>query len=162
MGYPALFCTFLEPFIKDLTFKTFKASMKNWLHFILMVFCLVSVAGISVAVGQDSMTHDFEITSTDRDRYDRDKIIFSGGENETRYMSHKIMAGGNSAKPVDPKDSAAAKTPVHLPVKIKHEAPAKQTIPAKQQPPKEDDDAILSFNFLYYIIQKYKLQEIIE
>jgi hypothetical protein len=32
----------------------------------------------------------------------------------------------------------------------------------KHQQPKQDDDSILSFNFLYYIIQKYKLQDIID
>jgi hypothetical protein len=33
--------------------------------------------------------------------------------------------------------------------------------PAEKQPAKEDD-SILTFNFLYYIIQKYKLQDIVD
>lgn len=35
------------------------------------------------------------------------------------------------------------------------------TDPAKVSKPK-DDDSVLSFNFLYYIIRKYKLQDIID
>lgn len=33
--------------------------------------------------------------------------------------------------------------------------------PGEKQPAKKDD-SILTFNFLYYIIQKYKLQDIID
>jgi hypothetical protein len=47
-----------------------------------------------------------------------------------------------------------------LPGRLKPEQAAK---PADKQPaPKQEDESILSFNFLYYIIQKYKLQDIVD
>ena len=33
---------------------------------------------------------------------------------------------------------------------------------SEKQSEKQKDDSILTFNFLYYIIQKYKLQDIID
>jgi hypothetical protein len=107
------------------------------------------------------LTQDYEITDSERERYERDKVIFSpGGENETRYVAPRNQPTGSSSGIT--KDSVASSTPSKptQAVPVRKEVPGKN--PTKQIPPKQDDDAILSFNFLYYIIQKYKLQEIIQ
>ena len=134
---------------------------------LILTFATLSLMG-SVVYGQDSHFSDFDVTDSERDRLEREKILYSpGGEGEIRYIPARIdPKNGNTTS----KDSASATTsqkPVTIP-QVTHPTPAKikpegaPKSPAKQQPPKEDDDAILSFNFLYYIIQKYKLQDIIE
>lgn len=135
--------------------------MKISLYQIASVICLAATAGLSTVQAQDNLTQDYEITDSERERYERDKVIFSpGGEGETRYVAPRNQPTGSSSGA--PKDSLAS-TPPSKPMPVvpsRKEAPGKN--PVKQIPPKQDDDAILTFNFLYYIIQKYKLQEIIQ
>jgi hypothetical protein len=136
--------------------------MKISLYQIASVICLATTAGLSTVQAQDNLTQEYEITDTERERYERDKVIFSpGGEGETRYVAPRNQPTGSSSG--NPKDSVSTTTtskPAPVVPAIRKEIPGKN--PTKQIPPKQDDDAILSFNFLYYIIQKYKLQEIIE
>ena len=136
--------------------------MKISLYQIASIICLFATAGLTTVQAQDATAQEFEITETERERYERDKIIFSpGGEGETRYVGPRTQPTGSSSG--DPKDSASSSAPAKpAPVmpSTRKEAPGKN--PTKQLPPKLDDDAILTFNFLYYIIQKYKLQEIIQ
>jgi hypothetical protein len=132
---------------------------------LILTFAAMALMG-SVAYGQDAHFSDFDVTDPERDRLEKEKILYSpGGEGEIRYVPARI----DPAKTTASKDSVNVNTqkPVvtpqvvpPTPAKVKSEGGPKS--PAKQQPPKEDDDAILSFNFLYYIIQKYKLQDIIE
>lgn len=134
--------------------------MKISLYQIASVICLAATAGLSTVQAQDNLTQDYEITDSEREKYERDKVIFSpGGEGETRYVAPRNQPTGSSSG--TPKDSLASTTakPLHA-VPARKEVPGKN--PTKQIPPKQDDDAILTFNFLYYIIQKYKLQEIIQ
>ncbi len=137
--------------------------MKSQLNKILFFACLLTL-GTTAAKAQDAAVQDYEITESERDRFERDKLIFSpGGENESRYMPPRTTPGGNSTTPSTKDSTASTKsnaTQLPAPVKIKHEQPVKP--PVKPLPPKDDNDAILSFNLLYYIIQKYKLQEIID
>lgn len=124
--------------------------MKNRLHHILILACIATAAFATASYGQDSGIPDYEMTDSERD-----KMLYSpGGEGELRPRYPVTV---NTA----PKDSAAFNRTVTPPARLKPEqAPAKS--PDKQQPTKPDDDSILSFNFLYYIIQKYKLQDIID
>jgi hypothetical protein len=135
--------------------------MKKHLAIVMSAFVLASIAGSTQLYAQDSATPEFEMES-ERERVDRERIMYSPGEGEVRYIPSR--SGGIDPKSVTPaKDTTAigkVNTVLPSPVKIKQEVGPKA--PAKQQPPKEDDDAIMSFNFLYYIIQKYKLQDIIE
>lgn len=140
--------------------------MKISLYHIASVICLAATAGITTVQAQDNVNQEYEITDTERERYERDRIIFSpGGEGETRYVSPRTEPTGSTAgnNPKDSVNTTRATTPAKaqpvLPT-VRKEVPGKN--PTKQLPPKQDDDAILTFNFLYYIIQKYKLQEIIE
>lgn len=160
---PALFCTFQNLKLRLSRLVHYPGTMKIRLQIVLTIITLALVG--SVAHGQDAHFSDFDVTDPERDRLEKDKILYApGGEGEIRYVPARI-----DPKAPSPKDSVATTShtkPAVIPqvgpaqAKVKSEGPAKS--PAKQQPPKEDDDAILSFNFLYYIIQKYKLQDIIE
>ena len=55
------------------------------------------------------------------------------------------------------KDSIAVKAPIRT---NKVQTPDSSKVPVKR--PSEEDDSILSFNFLYYIFQKYKMQEVVD
>ena len=138
--------------------------MKNTRQIFFLSMILLTFSGATAVFGQDA-AFEYETIDSDRDRFERDRIIYSPGEGESRYIpSRSTIDPKNSHSTTPAKDStsrAAAATPVlPAPVKIKQEPGPKA--PAKPLPPKEDDDAIMSFNFLYYIIQKYKLQDIIE
>ncbi|HEY0655114.1 MAG TPA: hypothetical protein VGD65_18395 [Chryseosolibacter sp.] len=140
--------------------------MKISLYHIALVICLAATAGLTAVQAQDNVNQEYEITDSDRERYERDRIIFSpGGEGETRYVSPRTEpTGSSSPAPKDTVNTSSRTNSTAKPAPVlptgRKEIPGKN--PTKQIPPKQDDDAILTFNFLYYIIQKYKLQEIIE
>lgn len=136
--------------------------MKISLYQIASIICLFATAGLATVQAQDAMTQEFEITESERERYERDKITFSpGGEGETRFVGPRTQpTGSSSGNPKDSVSSSAPAKPAQTLPSTRKEVPGKN--PIKQLPPKQDDDAILTFNFLYYIIQKYKLQEIIQ
>lgn len=108
------------------------------------------------AKAQDSGFPDSEIIDPEKDRAERDKIIYSPGESDVRYYS-------KSANIIPEKDSAeiAGPPPVLVP-KFKAEKPTPTLKPTVEKQSKNQDDSILSFNFLYYIIEKYKLQDIVD
>jgi hypothetical protein len=78
-----------------------------------------------------------------------EKMMYSPGELDPAFK--KSQAGGAVIR-----DSATVK-PV---VRPKLQTPDSSKAPAKR--PSQDDDSILSFNFLYYIFQKYKMQDIVD
>jgi hypothetical protein len=124
--------------------------MKIALHHILLLTILGSFAVAGNAVAQDAGMSDVDIVG-DRGGIDSEKMLYSPGEAEVRYIP---KASGHTIK-----DSVAiyvAETPVQE-RKLEPVRKANENLPAKTK-----DDSILSFNFLYYIIQKYKLQDIID
>ena len=125
--------------------------MKIKVHYILILTCIAFTAAIDSTFAQDSSVADFEAADSERDRIERDRIINSPGEGDTRYVPRNPTI----------RDSVIARPSLSAPsLKPKTEQPAKPI--DKPSQPKQDDDSILSFNFLYYIIQKYKLQDIID
>jgi len=129
--------------------------MKIKLHHIFLSLLLTTPAFINSVFAQDASNPDYQITDTEREKYERDKVIFSPGEgSETRYVPK------GSHNPGPGKDSIAVTKPTTQIQKAKPEPPVKAA--EKQQQQTKDDDSILSFNFLYYIIQKYKLQDIVD
>ena len=102
-----------------------------------MVFC----ACLSV-YGQDAGMSDDEI----REATENEKVVFTPGE-DLRYVP---QASGVIA----PKDSVGLQLQ-DFPMQRAAQKPAEKPAPKK-------DDSILTYNFLYYIIQKYKLQDIID
>jgi hypothetical protein len=127
--------------------------MKIQLHHILLLSFIATTAVVSSAFAQDSNGAEFEMTDPERDKLEKDRILYSPGEGENRYTP-KAQTQTVS------KDSIAVTRPAPaVSSKLKSEQPIKAV--EKHHQPK-DDDSILSFNFLYYIIQKYKLQDIID
>lgn len=126
--------------------------MKIRLHhiFFLTILATFTVAGNVWA--QDAGMSDVEIVD-ERDRIDSEKMLYSPGEAEVRYIPKATRSAS--------KDSVAMIAPSPTPIREARveEPPAKGN---EKQPAKPKDDSILTFNFLYYIIQKYKLQDIID
>ncbi|MBT1704209.1 hypothetical protein [Chryseosolibacter indicus] len=133
--------------------------MKVQLSYIVSLLFLSSLS--SFVYAQDGGMQDIEMTV---EVVDRDRIISSSsGESGSRYTprtsysSNKDSVGSNSqnnapSSPVTPAPATNNKA---------QKPAANQKAPADKHA-KEKDDSILSFNFLYYIIEKYKLQDIVD
>ena len=110
-----------------------------------LLLTMIAVVSSTAVWSQDAnFTEEFGTTS------DNDKVTYSmGGE-------------GEPATSPAPKSAATASkdTLILRPVQ-KIPDPAKG-ITSKKTTAEEEDDSVLSFNFLYYIIRKYKLQDIID
>ena len=121
--------------------------MKSKLQPLLLTLLLaiMTPAGIASLRAQDA---SYPTTDTYENEIDpeRERIIYSPGEADANNRVH-IVAG---------KDSIGTR-----PTQIR---PAKQPESAKNsaKPSSQEDDSILSFNFLYYLFEKYKLQDIVD
>jgi hypothetical protein len=140
--------------------------MSGKIIYIIALIALVISATAFESYAQESAMLDVEMIDTETDRL-RERAMYSPGESESvRY-----------APASEPKDSIINTTPAsgsknHNAVqtaaqvqqpKIKTEKPVAGKAPAApQKQAKNDDDSLLSFNFLYYIIEKYKLQDIVD
>ncbi|MEX2235675.1 MAG: hypothetical protein WD824_26190 [Cyclobacteriaceae bacterium] len=124
--------------------------MKIWRKHFLFLPILMCMAAAGSTLAQDAGMSDVEIVEGN-DPAEGEKVVYAPGE-EVRYIPKAPgMAAG--------RDSIA----LHI-----HDFPMQQATlrpsdkPNEKQPAKSKDDSILTFNFLYYIIQKYKLQDIID
>lgn len=117
-------------------------------HILLATGILLGCSGME-AFGQDVGTPSFENYDTEPLRV-KEKVILSPGDPENNRSA--------SPAPIV-KDSAAIRFPQRNVYKPSSVVPKKGTKPAEKA---ESDDSLLSFNFLYYLIQKYKMQDIIE
>lgn len=128
--------------------------MKILFPHVFLITIMATLAITGSAWAQDAGMSDVEMVN-ESDLIDSERMLYSPGEAEVRYIP---KAASTSAR-----DSVAIRvveartTPAGNP---KAEPPAAKS--NKKRPAKEEDDSILSFNFLYYIIQKYKLQDIID
>ena len=117
-------------------------------HIILLsLLALLSVSGDVYA--QDAGMSDLEIVS--ESDAGNEKLLYAPGE-DVPYVPKAV-------------GMAPVKDSVTLQI---HDFPMQQATMKspertnEKQPAKPKDDSILTFNFLYYIIQKYKLQDIID
>lgn len=124
--------------------------MKIKLHHLLFNLLLVvgTPAGINCLHAQDASYPVLDSNEEEEDN-EREKIIYSSGEGDP------LLLLNNKAHVVSARDSAVVK-PSTTRTKTQTES-AKNS--AK---PSQGDDSILSFNFLYYLFEKYKLQDIVE
>lgn len=124
--------------------------MKSRISHVIFFLTLIFLAGAKMSYAQDAGTSDADMVG-ERETVGTEKIMFSAGE--PRYIPKTSAADVN-------KDSIALNI---------QDFPMQQAVLKAATPEKSDDkqqqkkdDSILTFNFLYYIIQKYKLQDIID
>ena len=131
--------------------------MKIRLQIILCVLFLVVLATTGTSYGQEGSAQ-FESMELEGGTIDREKILLSPGEGDTRYTP-RSNPENNSGDSITTSNTQSTQPAVP---KIKTEKQAPTPKPTVEKQSKEEDESILSFNFLYYIIEKYKLQDIIE
>lgn len=123
--------------------------MKSWGKQIFFLATLVILTASGRVLAQDAGMSDVEIVN-DRSAEGGDKVSFTPGE-DLRYIPRATSSG-------QVKDSIALQ--IHdFPMQRAAQKPADR---ANEKQPARKDDSILTFNFLYYMIQKYKLQDIID
>jgi hypothetical protein len=145
--------------------------MKRQIHHIIFSLALAAVCFGQVNA-QDASFGEYESVESDKDRLEREKILYSPGEGEVRYIPRNHAP--SSAPATTPSSTAVKETAKETEVKAvttsnsgakpKNDVPAKSTEkPTTTAQPKANGEGELpSFNFLYYIIQKYKLQDIVD
>jgi len=124
--------------------------MKIKLHHVLFTLSLaiLTPAGIHSMQAQDASYPVLDSDDTEADK-ERDKVMYSPGEADPQ-LNNKIQL-------TVAKDSTASKPGTLRVIKTPVEASKNSAKPASQE-----DDSILSFNFLYYLFEKYKLQDIVD
>lgn len=112
--------------------------------FLIVCFALVAT---TAALAQDASYPAMESVESEND-HARDRVIF-GGEGDP-MINNKIHV-----PVVAVRDSTSSR-----PVKTVKTEPAPARPSAR--PSSQEDDSILSFNFLYYIFEKYKMQDVVD
>ena len=135
---------------------------------IIYIIALIALAMTASAVesrAQEAAMMDVEMIDTEADRL-RERAMYSPGESSSvRYAPASEPKDSiiNTTKPQESKNHNAVQTAAQVQSKAKTEKPVTaKASTAQQKQEKSDDDSILSFNFLYYIIEKYKLQDIVD
>ena len=96
----------------------------------------------------DAATYDSEAADKEKER---EKIIYSSSGSEMEPQSiHKLQTPAV-------KDSLANRSSAHR--NLKNGAEGSKNA---NKPSSHNDDSVLSFNFLYYLFEKYKLQDIVD
>jgi hypothetical protein len=134
-----------------------------------MLTVLLCAGCLCAAQAQDSGMVDVEVLDSESDHVDREKIISSPGEmTDSRYVVRLNPGPKDSVintTSTTPAPATTGTSPVPAAAKeskVKTEKPVPATKAPVSKQTKNDDDSILSFNFLYYIIEKYKLQDIVD
>jgi hypothetical protein len=125
--------------------------MKLKLQHILVTICLsiLAPAGLTSLYAQDA-SFDETPAASEKERVN----YYPGGEGEPAAGGSSVSSTNTSKSTIAVRDSSSFKT--YTPTRTGTE-PSKHN--AK---PAHDEDDVLSFNFLYYIIRKYKLQDIVD
>ena len=107
-----------------------------------ILFAMLATVIVQSAKAQDASYPAIEAVDAESER---ERVVY-GGEGDP-MVNNKIHV------PVASRDSAIVR-----PAKtVKADAPKPTAKPASQE-----DDSILSFNFLYYIFEKYKMQDVVD
>lgn len=134
--------------------------------------CIIQVSGFAQG------TALIDVNLPDPDKYDIEKVMSTPGESDSKFVYKPITdpdPGVNSKDTLTAHSGTNNHTTQHptsnvtrlriektMPPATK-ETVQKQSKNQEESPKaKTDDDSIMSFNFLYYIIEKYKLQDIVD
>jgi hypothetical protein len=135
--------------------------MRHSFNHILFAFGLTLTisAGFSAVYAQDA---GFPVSESYEPETSDDVTAYSPGEGEPRNTPPKTTVVSPS-----PKDSTLSGKSLQRASKSaadtsKSAAKQPEQESTSKQEKKDDDDSVLSFNFLYYIFQKYKLQDIVD
>lgn len=143
---------------KPLKFRTFLNQGHSWVrpehasrimkikvHQIVLTifFAIVAIVAVQSAQAQDASYPAIESVDPESD-HGRERVIY-GGEGDP-MLNNKIHV------PVASRDSVVARP------RTARTEPAKTSA----RPASQEDDSILSFNFLYYIFEKYKMQDVVD
>jgi hypothetical protein len=85
---------------------------------------------------------------------ERDRVIYAPGEGDPLLTTKTQVAPSRDSV------SARATPAISRPQSSPGEPTRTNTVPTKSQ--SAEDDSVLSFNFLYYLFEKYKLQDIVD
>jgi hypothetical protein len=123
--------------------------MRINVHHVLLglLLAVLTPAGIQGAQAQDASYPLQESMDLDND-HERDKVIYSPGEAD---------ASLNVKVHVNPAKDTSAIRPIRT-----TKATTQEGVKHSARPASQEDDSILSFNFLYYIFEKYKLQDMVD
>lgn len=118
---------------------------------ILFAFLLsiVTPCGFYLVQAQDATFPGTEVDALGVDK-ESEKMMYHPGELDPAFRK---------AQTLTMKDSVAA---VLKPTTKTTKAMPADASKAPVKRPSQEDDSILSFNFLYYIFQKYKMQDIVD
>ena len=123
--------------------------MKAWSIHVSFVALLIMCCAATDAVAQDAGMSDVEIPADDLSRGDHSSIFVPG--EDARFVPRASGHVSNDSISLQMQD---------FPMQRAAQRPAEKA--SEKQSVKGKDDSVLTFNFLYYIIQKYKLQDIID
>ncbi len=146
MVYWYLFCIFLKGVIVIENTQASQKIMKRQFHQIVVLSTFLVLGVAAGAMAQDAGMSDNDVAGVPAEAGGQ----FSTGE-DIRYAPR---ATGIYA----PTDSVMLQMQDFPMQRAAQKAVEKQA----DKPAPKKDDSILTFNFLYYIIQKYKLQDIID
>jgi len=119
--------------------------MKIRLHHTLFVAALFMAPVYLHAQDNGFNEIDAPNSNASYERGENDPTLNSGGEGEVRQTkTHSVV-----------RDSATTSRPVNTIRKPQHDS-------KEVKPQGGEDESILSYNFLYYIIQKFKFQDIMD
>lgn len=112
-----------------------------------LLLSVLSPCGFLTTQAQDALYPGTEVDVLGVDK-ETEKNMYSPGDLDPAFKKAQSAAS---------RDSVASR---NIPRLNNRQAPDASKAPVKR--PAEEDDSILSFNFLYYIFQKYKMQDVVD
>jgi len=113
---------------------------------VALLLALLSPVGMKSAMAQDASYPLPEYDEVESER-ERERVIYAPGEADP-LLNNKIHYAAS-------KDSALVRPARSI-------RPQSETAKNSGKPASQEDDSILSFNFLYFIFEKYKLQDMVD
>ena len=134
----------------------------NFNHILFAVgLTLTASAGFSTVRAQDAnfpASEPYDPESSDGS----EKIIYAPVEGDLRNVASKTAIASASPKDSTAVSNKSSQRTSKQPAAETTKSTAKQEEATSKQEQKDEDDSILSFNFLYYMFQKFKMSDMID